>query len=453
MLEADYSSALTILLRYPSSPEYRAVTFVQDALYLRSNLSIAGGSHIISQYSGKDPAAGRRKGRSADVKNQTPKTDGRTPARAQKKSIYRPTSPLQLPAHYFRKQGIDVLLHDAAKAVYQRGEKWGVNQAVRDAVDEVKKNMQGLQTGSPPPRREMAIGRWSLDEGGYAQEPPKFDLKSVERLEERNKVLARMLEEALEELDRYKTGQQKGEQRIEEDAAAWGLAVAKVQFVKSHLADSDLALIEGEEAPKDVSAGDADNADVNQGELSPTEKATPRSFIDSNSHPPSSAIDPILPFSDVPAESTIENENSTTENSVYLTPKNGNSSLQGSRPSLADSPFSWMLGENNNNSNSNNSNNDLNDWRSGFNASFPTPATERTRIQLGYDGKKNKKADNSKVGFLFGGGDDRTGDDKGEKKKNKNKKKHRDDDDDDNDDDYDRGNVFNLASWKGNEGR
>ena len=54
VLEADYSSALTLLLRYPAPTDPHGPSgFVGDALYIRQNLTLDGGELIISRYSGR----------------------------------------------------------------------------------------------------------------------------------------------------------------------------------------------------------------------------------------------------------------------------------------------------------------------------------------------------------------------------------------------------------------
>ena len=157
MIEANYSFALMLLLKYPA-PESPGgpQTFVDDATYLRDNFSAAGGAKIISKYSGKAPPL-----LSSDSRPSTPL--GQT--LGHKRNISRTKSPLPSPARFLQQQGgVEALFQGAAKGVFDRGERLGINKAVRDAVGEVKKNMQGLQTSrnSSTKRRPSDGMRWSL---------------------------------------------------------------------------------------------------------------------------------------------------------------------------------------------------------------------------------------------------------------------------------------------------
>jgi TBC1 domain family protein 5 len=154
-MDAPYSLALMLLLKYPSpSPPNGPRTFVDDAIYLRDNFTAAGGAKIISKYSGKCP----------QVESSSPLGEGLSP----KQKFLGTKSPLPSPARFLQQQGgVEALFQGAAKGVFDRGERLGINQAVRDAVGEVKKNMQGLQgsRASSTNRRTSDVMRWSLDEG------------------------------------------------------------------------------------------------------------------------------------------------------------------------------------------------------------------------------------------------------------------------------------------------
>ncbi len=443
VLEADYSSALTILLRYPAS-SHRPATFVQDALYLKNNPDAAGGNHIISKYSGKTPASQRRSGRSR-FSSKLKGKDVHVHPPASSKPLVGPRgkSPVGSPTRYIRRQGIDVLLHDAAKAVYQRGEKWGVNKAVRDAVDEMKKNMQGLQlpSGSLSPREEKGKGnvRWSLDEGGYT--PPTNDIEAaVEKLERRNRALAKMLEQALEELRDADGDAQKT------SAEEFQAALKTIGFVKNRLENSSLSIVDGSSSTRTPVDGPAEAHSPSTPTTSaPQPSSTEPDSVPGTPQPKDTDTDTVSPSTPVstttttnparnPSTTNAEEDlsASTGENSLYLTPENRSSKpslpneKEATRPSLADSPFSWMLGSQ-----------DSKDWRAAgfFNttASFATPATER-------------KAGGKAPGFLFGDGDDGGTGRGGESKKGKGKGKGGGNGGGDRDGDGERG--FDLASLR-----
>lgn len=102
LLDADASTALTILLRYPCPQvEGIGVGLVRDAVYLRDHFSLAGGQHIINKH--------------------TQSTAPSSPTRRER-------SPNRHSAN------IEAIVSDVARNMLDRGEKWGVNKYVREAV-------------------------------------------------------------------------------------------------------------------------------------------------------------------------------------------------------------------------------------------------------------------------------------------------------------------------------
>ena len=226
MIKANYSFALTLLLKYPTlTPPHGPQSFVDDAIYLRDNFSAEGGAKIISKYSGKAPVV------------QTPRMppDGVD----SKPSLLTAKSRLQSPTRFLKQQGgVEALLQGAAKGVFDRGERLGINQAVRDAVADVKKNMQGLQAASranSKTRRPSDVTRWSLDEGRAV---PSSN-KSEAEMKSRNKQLAHMLDEAMAELRDASLAKDCDK---DDYIKAMDVAVAKVGFVKVYLEDSTMSL-------------------------------------------------------------------------------------------------------------------------------------------------------------------------------------------------------------------
>ncbi|KAH0551554.1 hypothetical protein GP486_007229, partial [Trichoglossum hirsutum] len=253
LMEADYSTALTLLLRYPSPGQpHGPSTFVDDALFLRDNLTIAGGAEVISKYSGKPPGPLQPESR--------PSTPRRKPGYIKKTSVSQPQqekrftrvrSPLTSPARFIQQQGgLETFLQDAARGFYDQGEKWGVNKAVRDAVDEVKKNVQGLQQSAvvtPPVRGTQALSRLPHDEGGSIQvaEATRAMTAELQRLSDRNKTLAKMLANAMDNLLAQQRAMAKeSSPETESTMEALNLAISKIQLVKVLLEDSDLPLTE-----------------------------------------------------------------------------------------------------------------------------------------------------------------------------------------------------------------
>ncbi|QSZ34925.1 hypothetical protein DSL72_007787 [Monilinia vaccinii-corymbosi] len=230
LMESNYSLALMLLLKYDSPPNPQ--TFVDDAIFLRDNFDAIGGSKIIHKYSGKSP----RRNKSSSPPD-TPLDGSLSP----RQIIMRNKSTLTTPARFLQQQGgVEALIHGAAgaaKGVYNRGERLGINQAVRDAMEEVKKNMQGLQTprSSNSPRRATGASRWSLDDGRVV--PASTAIMAT--MNERNRQLALMLDHAMKDLRFVSLSQDSDREKCIE---AMDIAIAKVDFVKVYLEDSTMPL-------------------------------------------------------------------------------------------------------------------------------------------------------------------------------------------------------------------
>lgn len=230
-MEANYSVALMLLLKYPA-PEapYGPQSFVDDAIYLRDNFSAAGGAKVISKYGAKAPSL-----HSSDLRPSTPLGEGLSP----KQRLTRTRSPLTSPASFLQQQGgVEALFQGAARGVLDRGERLGINQAVRDAVGEVRKNMQGLQASrSNSMRGQPSEGtRWSLDEGKAVPSPSRATVSAINA---RNQQLARMLDRAMADLRAASLSKESDKDQC---VQAMELAIAKVDFVKIYLEDSTMPL-------------------------------------------------------------------------------------------------------------------------------------------------------------------------------------------------------------------
>lgn len=179
MVEADYSTALTLVLRYPSpTAPHPPATFVADAVHLRDNLTIAGGRHIITQYSSREPAA---------VKPAPPPT----PAASR---VLRTKSPLGSPTRFIP----GVQLDSVISGVLDRGEKWGVQRAVGRAVADVKKNVVVFQ--------QQQSAQWAEATKEVAREEElvrrsRALSKRLKHDEERRKLLARMVALGIDALE------------------------------------------------------------------------------------------------------------------------------------------------------------------------------------------------------------------------------------------------------------
>ena len=392
VLDSDYSSALTLLLRYPMPLEpHGPTTFVSDAVCLKNNLSIKSGDQIIRKYSGRsskmavdhDWATSPAKSRFSRKNNRRKPTDDDGKSTS--------NSPMLSPARFLRDQGgIDGILQEAAKGVYNRGEKWGVAQVLRGAV-------QGMRSGNSSPQQPPDSARWSLDHGRSITTGSDQLTARIKTLEERNKALGKMLENAIEDL--WIQQKKFDNEKAEAAADALSLAIAKTQFVQVYLEDSSIPLVP--EIPAETIEEEADVTTIPpvlkiEGALVAGGDNDTVSTVQHITQSCKSASSPITQPTvsedlDTPIPTSVVNVSkmsppkgvSTTEapsvspNQKSLLNSNKPSRFHHPRPSLAQSSFSWMLGEDKR--------------RSSFVSASNFPSE-----------KRRQSAARGKVGFLFG---------------------------------------------------
>ena len=334
VLEADYSSALTLLLRYPVPPPPHApITFVEDALYLKTHLNLQGGTHLISKYTGKSPTTEKRSGRPALGRALHTPQGSIDSSRAR--------SPLRSPSQFLIDSGgIESILQDAAKGAFKRGEKWG--SSLRGAI-------QQIQQGSNSPHRALGAVRWSLDNGRPISRNGGDLGARVNALEERNKSLAKMLQEAMEELSIQARGFE--EKKAEEEASALTLTIAKLHFVHVYLENSTMPLNTDHEER-------GGNTDVDKSENTESETAASPALAEPSTSPDPSYVTHTAAHRDRPVSLPHVSVSPTRSKPVRRRPSSvvanklaaDNMPPQGSpfhlpRPTLAESSFSWMLGK------------------------------------------------------------------------------------------------------------
>ncbi|KAK5800668.1 hypothetical protein VI817_002880 [Penicillium citrinum] len=196
LLKADYTGALSLLLRYPSPQPHEPRSFIYDALYLEQNPTAERGSFIISKYSGKEPESAKRHSQSRL----------RPARRAYLWDDFTSSSGSNSPTQSLARnspKSLETLFQDVSQGIQRRTESWGVAKAVRGAVTEARRNMQtmnyepGLRTHNTG-RRSSATLPPRIPKSPTATE---LGLKAqIDRLEERNQELATALGEALKEL-------------------------------------------------------------------------------------------------------------------------------------------------------------------------------------------------------------------------------------------------------------
>ncbi|KAL9119368.1 MAG: hypothetical protein Q9187_004079 [Circinaria calcarea] len=418
LIEADYSSALTLLLRYPlPSDTHGPPTFVDDAIHLRQDLSIQGGERIIFKYSGRHVKSTTHTNNRVSSPSLLGYGKRKTDAvHMDRESMSSWNTPVLSPARFLQEQGgIERYLQEAAKGVYNRGEKWGVTKAIRGAV-------QGLQSGNSSPRRAPEGTRWSLDEGRRVASSSNHFNAKIKALEDRNQTLAKMLDNAMTDLSTQQN--LLGKENLDSAADALSLAIAKVQFVQVYLEDSSMPLLPETAVEKaDVQAQTSplpalvvDGISPNEPKISTSDIRTagesieiPHDHANVECHDSHSTENPNSTLTPLPSDDKPQTTDSATlpapVQSKPPLPHLPSFSPYKPRPSLAQSSFSWMLGEDKR--------------KSSFVSASPFPPE-----------KKRESATRGKTGFLFG--DERGEGSEKEKEKGKGKRKGKEKKDGDN---------------------
>ncbi|KAL5003798.1 rab-GTPase-TBC domain-containing protein [Aspergillus recurvatus] len=331
ILSSNSSTALTILLRYPSPYPHAPVSFVKDGLYLEHNPTPERGSFIISKYSGKPPEVSKM----SDSAHRS-----RPGRRFQFRGDFRDNSGTSSPSRSSARDSplsFEALLQDVSEGIQRRTEIWGVAKAVRGAVNEAKKNMQSMQ--SEQASRLTRTRDSAPDANSYRESEATTQSKSrIEGFWERNRELAKSLGEAVNDI----RSQLANNVTLNANTAkSVEQALTKVESVQTTL-----------ETPYSVSNI---NSNTTQTSLKVEEPRNGTKHFDNstaadggstsleNDRPPRASID-ISVVNTPGSRSPAESDNGQRS---ILSPKPVNNARllrNPARPSLANSEFSWMLG-------------------------------------------------------------------------------------------------------------
>ncbi|TQN63895.1 TBC1 domain family member 5 [Colletotrichum shisoi] len=345
LLEADYSVCLQLLLKYPA-PEapHGPHTFVDDAVYLRTHLNVSGGVSLLLKYTGKMPSTTQS---ASSSRPTTPMGQAFSSFRSRTKGGH---SPIPSASRFIQQQGgVEALFQGAAKSVLERGEKLGINQAVRDAMGDIKRNMQGLNEVRYTPR----TARQLLGDDSATQ--------AIAALEQRNRLLANMLDETVTSLRSLAASNLDDKVKTLELIE---VAAAKIQFVKVYLEDPTMEVpeLEGFTSPPPEESRAENSMDVEPGGKAAAEAAAAAENVavaiktlslagpGKAKTPPTSTSplpEPMDTAQDAPAAKPSEHPSMSISS-----PISGNRAAKSqerpqppipTRSTLAQSSFSWML--------------------------------------------------------------------------------------------------------------
>lgn len=322
VMDADYNTALTLLLRYPALEDgKKPQEFVTNAVYLRNNFTHAGASTLVEKYSG----------RPLPEPTETPT------------NTLRPSMPgslrMQMPGR--ASSNFEDMLQGAAKGVLQRGEKWGINKAFRDAMDEVRKGVreiQAAQTPQAPSRHARGLSRQSGTSDRSAN--PSLQLTV---LEQRNTALSKMLKKAIDDLWTYHETAVGGKASEEDPLKGLSMAIAKVQFVQVYLEDASVPLSAEEET---IETAKEEAIEVTEVQAQIKEPASAQ--VDNKPAVQETQEPAATKAVDEDATETAQGPTQESKDAVPTKPtKTADVPLDfhTPRPTLAQSSFSWMLGQ------------------------------------------------------------------------------------------------------------
>lgn len=232
---------------------------------------------------------------------------------------------------------MEALFQGAAKGVLERGEKLGINQAVRDAVLEIRRNVQEAKSS-------MKAGRDLLNEPGSST-----TVRAVAMLDRRNRRLASLLGEPLSALKNLAGSDDLEDKRKCQDALE--IAVAKLQFVKIYLEDSTMTLPDEEEPASSLTPSATPTTSgkkIDPGPLSDAVAALALNLSTPTTAPPNpqDAKSPVdLPKPDPDRMDTDDPLGSGTPAPVVVVERKLERPQAPipTRSTLAQSSFSWML--------------------------------------------------------------------------------------------------------------
>lgn len=333
VLEADYSSTLALLLRYPSPEPYKPVTFIQDALFLQKNLNQEAVASLSSKYSGKVPSLVKQSQLDGQTSRSRPAAHGKIRHRG-RSSASSGTPSSTVSPNRFNQKRLDSLFHDVSAGLQRRGENWGVARAVRGAMVEARRNIQNIQSSASTPPL------WHADTVDREPSPPDMSLTAAQELsrriialEERNRSLATTLRDAIDDLRGRRDTPECDNNSSSKDNMD-GPAITKLQFVQECLEDSTKSAIEPAKPINSIKV--AENNDRTSTGGSATSTAGGDETIDDPSNASATSNKHGKSEHAAPLGSAVAGAPKVVK-PVALRPA--------TRAPLAESSFSWMLGD------------------------------------------------------------------------------------------------------------
>lgn len=323
LIDADYTAAITTLTRPYMPKEGDSVrAIIRDAIQLVKTKTPEAGADITQLRTGKRPYHNPL---GEDIVPRVSTPTVRTHRRLKSQQA----SPSPSPARFTTPQRhLESLFSNVSNNFQKNAEGWSVqnvSKALRGAVGEARRNLEQLQTGHSR-NSSLDFPRQSIEDTTVISAPEDLAAR-LKQLEDRNKALAKMLEGAQETLRKWKSTNSQSDASGED---AFNTALARIQFVSVYLADSDIAI-------PDMSPVTEKKAD-----LSTADEGIPPEKVDLKTNQIDQA-----PESETVAQNTPESKKTAqlVAEVKARTPSISPTRATATRPSLANSSFSFMLGE------------------------------------------------------------------------------------------------------------
>lgn len=341
LIDADYTTAITTLSRFSLSAEDTSRAVMYDALSLVQERSPANGAMIIDRRTGKAPHVRSTLDSAAtpNSKHQRLRSPNTSPSSTSQARFSTPQRQLEG-------------LFANVTTNFGKNADWGVqnvSKAIRGAVGEVKRNVEHFQAQAQQVAHARAA-TFSVPQPVIIKNDDHQDVdEQLQALRERNRALGKMLEQAQESLRSWKAAKAPaaGVAQLNSSEDVFNTALAKIQFVSVYLADEEIPLppitpvmerkheLFGRDESSKADSSLEREATVGQSQPSLSSTTAQGVTEKSSTASPSSSS---MAGSAAASATVTETERMTTVAGSQHKPRP-------LRPSLAESSFSFMLGE------------------------------------------------------------------------------------------------------------
>lgn len=324
LIDADYTTAITTLTKLDLPEEGDSVrAIVRDALELARHKTEEAGADITQLRTGRRQYTNPLGGGEPVARSSTPQNRSHRRVRSQHQT------PSPSPARFTTPQKhLETLFSNVSNNFQKNAEGWSVqnvSKALKGAVGEARRNLEQYQVGHSR-GSSLDIPRDGASTEHISEGINQSLVDRLKKLEERNQALAKMLEDVQETLRKWKATNPQLPGIVED---VFNTALAKMQFVSVYLSDSDIPIPEHSPVAEQKALKHSD------------EESSTHSPSSKQNEPNSSKDDTDMVKSTNAETRETQNLQGSSQQETTMSPTPRSSV----RPSLAESSFSFMLGE------------------------------------------------------------------------------------------------------------